>query len=31
MSLREAAAKVLSTNPVDNYLGTAVTVLDLFA
>lgn len=29
MSLREATAKVLSTNPVDNYLGTAATVLDL--
>lgn len=29
MSLREAVAKVLSTNPVDNYLGTAATVLDL--
>lgn len=29
MSLREATAKVLSSDPASNYLGTAVTVLDL--
>lgn len=29
MSLREATAKVLSSDPASNYLGTAATVLDL--
>lgn len=29
MSLREATARVLSSDPASNYLGTAVTVLDL--
>lgn len=29
MSLREAVARVLSSDPTSNYLGTAVTVLDL--
>lgn len=29
MSLREAVARVLSSDPASNYLGTAATVLDL--
>lgn len=29
MSLREATARVLSSDPASNYLGTAATVLDL--
>ena len=31
MSLREAVARVLSSDPASNYLGTAATVLDLVA
>lgn len=29
MSLRETVARVLSSDPASNYLGTAATVLDL--
>lgn len=30
MSLREATAKVLSSDPASNYLGTAATFIEIF-